>query len=290
MNRARVRVVVCGYTSVDTRFVTDALPQPGETAILGGDVVPAPRWGGCAPNVALWLERLGLHAALVAWLGDDEEGRTYRSVLADAGVDVSTVEAGEGASPRAWLVHDANGDAVCLFHPSGAATQRAEGARAFVAEAEWLAVTVGPNTLTRTLLDAFVGTSVAWNVKADRRAFPPDIVARLAASDVVALNRSEKAFLGEALGLRRAAEPEDLLARGAGVVALTHGREGAEIKWPHGHIELAQEAVPVTDTTGAGDAFFSGLVAALADGAGPEAAGRRALETASHHLGGARSS
>jgi sugar/nucleoside kinase (ribokinase family) len=287
---SRVRVVVCGYTSVDTRFVTDALPRPGETAILGGDVLPPPRWGGCAPNVALWLERLGVHAALVAWLGDDEEGRLYRSVLADAGLDVGALETGHGASPRAWLVHDASGDAVCLFHPSGAEAQRPGGAAAFAADAEWLAVTVGPGTLTRALLDLFPDTRIAWNVKADRHAFPPDLVTRLASAGVVALNRGETQFVGEALGLRRAAEPEDLLERGAGLVALTLGRDGAVLTWPGGQVELAQEAVPVTDATGAGDAFFSGLLAALADRASPTDAGRRGLETAAHHLQGAGAS
>jgi ribokinase len=284
---SRVRIVVCGYTSVDTRLVTDALPRPGETAILGGDVLPPPRWGGCAPNVALWLEQLGVHAALVAWLGDDEEGRLYRSVLSDAGVDVSALETGEGASPRAWLVNDTTGDAVCLFHPSGAETQRAAGAAAFTGDAKWLAITVGAETLTWALLGLFTGTRIAWNVKADRHAFPPDLVARLASADVVALNRSETLFVGKALGLRRAAEPEDLLERGAGVVALTLGRDGAIIRWPGGQVELTQDPVAVTDTTGAGDAFFAGLLAALADGASPADAGRRGLETAAHHLQGA---
>jgi sugar/nucleoside kinase (ribokinase family) len=285
-----VRIVVCGYTSVDTRFVTEALPRPGETAILSGEVVPAPRWGGCAPNVALWLERLGVHTALVAWLGDDEEGRTYRSVLADAGVDVSAVETGTAASPRAWLVHDASGEAVCLFHPSASGSQRADAAAAFGGEAEWLAVTVGPDTLTRALLDLFAATPVAWNVKADYRAFPPDLVARLAGAALVALNRSEARFVGDALGLGRAVEPHDLLERGASVVALTHGREGAVISWAGGEIEVAQEAVPVADATGAGDAFFAGLLAALADGASPDEAGRRGLDTASHQLQGAEAS
>ncbi len=285
---SRVRVVVSGYTSVDTRFVTPALPRPGETAILDGGVLPPPRWGGCAPNVALWLERLGVHAALVAWLGDDEEGRLYRSVLGDAGVDLRALEVGRGPSPRAWLVHDAAGEAICLFHPAGSEAQGAETAAPLADDAEWLAVTVGPARLTSSLLDTFDGTRLAWNVKADRRAFPPELVARLAAAAVVSLNRSETVFVGDALALRRPAEPDDLLDRGASLVALTRGREGALLAWANGRAELAQEAIPVSDATGAGDAFFGGLLAALVEGAAPADAGRRGLETASHHLQAAR--
>jgi sugar/nucleoside kinase (ribokinase family) len=279
-----VRVAVSGYTSIDTRFVTRALPNAGETAILKGDVLPPPRWGGCAPNVAVWLERLGVHAGLVGWLGDDEEGRLYRSVLADAGVDLRALETGAGPSPRAWLVHDDAGEAICLFHPSSSADQTAEASEPLVGEAEWLAVTVGPAQLTRSLLARFRDTRLAWNVKADRRAFPPDLVTQLAATDVVCLNRSEASFVGESLGLDRPAEPKDLLERGAALVALTLGREGALIVWKHGRVHLAQDAIPVSDATGAGDAFFAGLLSGLVDRADPELAGRRGLETASRHL------
>jgi len=281
---SRIRVVVSGYTSVDTRFVTSALPRPGETALLDGEVLPPPRWGGCAPNTALWLERLGVHAALVAWLGDDEEGRLYRSVLEDAGVDLRAVEMGPGPSARAWLVQDATGEAMCFFHPAGSESQGAETVASLADDAEWLAVTVGPARLTSSLLDMFGGTHIAWNVKADRCAFPPELVARLAAAAVISLNRSETVFVGDALALRRPAEADDLLDRGAGLVALTRGREGALLAWSDGRVELAQEAIPVSDATGAGDAFFAGLLAALVEGAGPADAGRRGMETASQHL------
>jgi ribokinase len=281
---SRIRVVVSGYTSVDTRLVTSALPRPGETALLEGDVLPPPRWGGCAPNIALWLERLGVHAALVAWLGDDEEGRLYRSLLEEAGVDLRAVEVGVGPSARSWLVYDAAGEAICLFHPAGSGSQDAETAASFAEQAEWLAVTVGPAELTSSLLETFADTALAWNVKADRQAFPPKLVERLAAAAVVSFNRSETVFLGDALALGRAAEPDDLLDRGAGLVALTRGREGALLAWSNGRVELAQEAMPVSDATGAGDAFFAGLLAGLVDGAEPEDAGRRGMETASRHL------
>jgi sugar/nucleoside kinase (ribokinase family) len=281
---SRVRVVVSGYTSVDTRLVTSALPRPGETALLEGEVLPPPRWGGCAPNIALWLERLGVHAALVAWLGDDEEGRLYRSLLEEAGVDLSALEVGAGPSARAWLVYDGAGEAICLFHPAGSGSQGAETAAPFAEQAEWLAVTVGPAQLTSSLLETFAEKALAWNVKADRQAFPPELVARLAAAAVVSFNRSETVFLGDALGLGRPAEPDDLLDRGAGLVALTRGREGALLAWSDERVVLPQEALPVSDATGAGDAFFAGLLAGLVDGAAPAEAGRLGMETASRHL------
>jgi ribokinase len=285
-------VVVCGYMSIDTRLIATALPRPGETALLEGEVLPHPRWGGCAPNVALWLRRLGVTTALFAWVGDDEEGRAYRALLADAGVDLRFLEIGSGASPRSWLVSDQTGTSLCFFHPSGAGGQQLDQIEELRAEIDWLAVTVGPEQLTRSALDAFEkelqagGVRLAWDVKADREAFPPDLVRRLVAADLICLNEAEALFVGAALELGRAAGIDDLLALGASVVAVTRGRRGALIGWPNGSEELAGEEIAVREPTGAGDAFFAGMLAALRDKAEPPEAARRGLETARQHLSG----
>jgi len=228
-------VLVCGYTSVDVRLVTDALPRAGETAILCGEPVPAPQWGGCAPNVARWLRELGVPVRLVAWLGEDEEGGEYRDLLVQANVDVSLVETGAAPSPRSWLVSDGSGTAVCFFHPSGADEQRFADDPEVRADTDWLTVTVGPAGLTASLLDAAA---------------------------------------------------DDLLARGAGVVAVTRGRAGALVAWADGKAELAAEQVVDGEPTGAGDAFFAGMLAALREGSEPAEACRRGLATATRHLSG----
>jgi ribokinase len=284
--------LVSGYTSIDVRLVTGALPRPGESAILEGEPVPAPRWGGCAPNVARWLRRLDVPSTLLAWLGDDEEGRGYRQVLEADDVDLRLLETGAAPSPRSWLVSDEAGTTVCYFHPSGADEQRFADDPARRAATDWLAVTVGPADLTRSLLFAFDAdlrvrrVRLAWDVKADRRAFPPELVRRLAAADLVCLNQAEAAFVGEGLGLGRAARVEDLLAHGASVVALTRGRAGALVAWPGGSDELVPDDVSSREPTGAGDAFFAGMLAALRAGAEPDVACRRGLDTAAQHLMG----
>lgn len=285
-------VLVSGYTSIDVRLVTGALPRPGESAILEGEPVPAPRWGGCAPNVARWLRRLDVPSTLLAWLGDDEEGRGYRQVLEADDVDLRLLETGAAPSPRSWLVSDEAGTTVCYFHPSGADEQRFADDPARRAATDWLAVTVGPAELTRSLLSAFDAdlrsrrVSLAWDVKADRRAFPPDLVRRLAAADLVCLNQAEATFVGEGLGLGRPARVEDLLRHGASVVALTSGRAGALVAWPGGSDELVPDDVSSREPTGAGDAFFAGMLAALRAGAEPAVACRRGLDTAAQHLMG----
>jgi ribokinase len=284
-------VVVSGYASIDTTLVADRLAPPGETAILDGEVAPAPRRGGCAPNVALRLRRLDVPAALIAWLGDDEEGLAYRSLLEEAGVDLRGVPHAHGPSPRSVLVYGSAGDSVCYFHPSGADAQELpEAVDDLLADAGWLAVTVGPSTLTAALLERAEPLvrgdklQLAWNVKADPRAFTTDLVARLAPAALVALNEDEAGFVGAALGLRRPAEPEDLLERGASVVALTRGRRGALVVWDGGREELQPETLAARGTTGAGDAFFAGMLAGLRAGLAPPEAAARGLASAADHL------
>jgi sugar/nucleoside kinase (ribokinase family) len=251
-------VLVAGYTSLDSAFVTETLPRGGETSILEGDVLPPLRWGGCAPNVALWLRRLDVPVALVAWLGDDDAGHRYRDRLESAGVDLRGLSVGPGSSPRSLLVYPRNGEGFCLFHPSGADDQVFE-AGALIDEAGWVAMTVGAERLARSLLEvlepALAGgrARLAWDVKADRRAFPPDLVARLA---------------------------------GAAVVALTQGRDGATVVWAEGRRDLPAEPVDVPDPTGAGDAFLAGMLAGLRRQDSPPQAARLGMEVASRFLRG----
>lgn len=217
------------------------------------------------------LARLGVQTGLVTWVGDDPQGRAFLAGLEKAGVDVTGVEMGRGPSPRSLLIYDPNGDAACYFHPSGSAGQRLGPAvEAQLDAAAWLAITVGPSSLTGQLLDRRgPATRLAWNVKADPAAFPPDLCRRLMSADLVCLNRGELAFLADALQLLPAVEPMQLVERGAGCVVLTRGADGYLVATAGGTVERAVELIAREDPTGAGDAFFAGVLAGLVRGQPP---------------------
>jgi fructokinase len=282
--RASLDVVVSGYASIDEAYQANRIAEAGQTGILRGPVHPEKSWGGCAPNAAIALARLGLRVGLVTWLGQDLDGRRYRERLRDAGVELVDVPVGPGPSPRSILIYDPRGRAACYFHPSGSVDQRLRPAAARrMRAARWLAVTVGPALLTEEVLAAAPSARVAWNVKADPEAFPPPLCRRLVAAALVCLNESELAFISEALGVP-ALEPEDLIGLGAGCVILTRGELGYEVVTEGERRGERVAPIEAPDPTGAGDAFFAGALAGFARGLQPMAAARAGAAAAEAHL------
>jgi len=286
-------VLVAGYASIDLVWTAESVPGPDRTAILTGPVEPEPRFGGCAPIVAMQLARQGQSAGLVSWLGDDAPGRAYRVELESAGVDTTfTVFAPGQASPRSLLIYDPNGGVTCCFHPSGSAAQTLDaGTAGQMEQVRALALTVGPARLTSALLERRPrGSIVAWDVKADPDAFPLSLRAQLLRqAQVITLNRGELAFVADGVpGVAADTDDEALLQRirsvTSGVLAITSGGSGARVVWPDGDVQLPADAVTDVDPTGAGDVFFAGFVGAKLRRLDPIAAGRLATAAAASFL------
>lgn len=277
-------MVVSGYASIDEVYKSSRLAGAAQTGVLSGPVRPVPLQGGCGPNIARVLASLGVPSAVITWVGDDAEGRTFVEALAEAGVSLDGVEIGRGASPRSLLLYDANGDAACYFHPSGSAKQSISPLiRQLVANARWLAITVGPAEVSARLLDARgPSTRLAWGVKGDALAFPPALCSTLVKADVICLNRHELEFVAEALSI--SPSPEALLEQGAGTVVLTCGAEGYNVVTPDGSFDGRVQPVSVLDLTGAGDAFLAGLLAGLVGGEDTFLAAARGADVARSYL------
>ena len=280
-------VVVAGYASIDYAFRASAPPAVGRTALLAGPNPPPPHFGGCAPNTARELARLGCHVGLVTWLGDDAEGRSYLDTLNAEGVATTGVVVAPGRStPRCYLFYDPDGGATLYYHPSGSSELRLrKTAHAMVARARVLALTVGPAALTDALLDArSAGTRVAWNVKADPNAYPVALRQRLVReSALLCLNRHELAFVAATLANPPLPEDEGaivarLQAATTAVILVTAGSAGCRVVWEGGHVAVPAERVDVVDPTGAGDAFFGAFLADWLAGSDPTVAARTATD------------
>ncbi|MFF8914829.1 carbohydrate kinase [Streptomyces sp. NPDC015032] len=225
--------------------------------------------GGSPANVAYGLARLGHGATLLTQLGRDDNGQLLRDHLAAAGAEVRT----DGATvptPSAAVTLDSDGRAAYTFeitwtlapvtldrpprhvHTGSLATVLEPGAATVLAAVESLrtSATVSYDPNVRPELMGDHGAAVR---KAERC---------VALSDVVKASDEDLEWLYPDLDPGKAAER--WLATGPAVVLVTRGGDGALAVLPGGQVTIGALPTDVVDTVGAGDAFMSGTLHALA--------------------------
>jgi ribokinase len=245
--------------------------------------------GGSAANVAAWLAFAGARVALVGRVGDDERGRAAVAELRTAGVDVRAEVDGERPTGCCVVIVEAGGERTMLpdagandapvsvpddlltghLHVSGYALLRAgsrPGALAALERARAAGMTTSLDLSSWALLEA----GALDGVRVD--------LVRANADEAAALAR-DVAAPGAAAGPLLAIAPE---------VVITLGSRGAV--WTDGHASRRVEAPPATvlDTTGAGDAFTAGFLAARGAGAREALAAGCALAARAVSAPGAR--
>ncbi|HEY1941389.1 MAG TPA: PfkB family carbohydrate kinase [Roseiarcus sp.] len=270
-------IVVTGFASLDYAVRLDRPAEPDRTATILSRPSEWPRLGGSPAYVAAALVAGGARdAAPISWIGDDADGAHYRDSLARLGVRTNGVETRAGRTPICILAYQPDGGCHCFYDPG--LTQPpdlGEGQRALLAAADCVCLTVGPTDATRAALAlARPDATVVWAVKADRRAVPDDLAAALAArADVVVFSRGEANFVVQALAAAGAPSRPRLTVE-------TRGRDGVAIDRA-GSIELLPaDPIEASDSTGAGDTFLGGFIAALVAGAEPLAATKAGVAAA----------
>ncbi|QCC57497.1 sugar kinase [Natrinema thermotolerans] len=254
------------------------------------------RPGGAPANVAVALARLEELPLFWTRVGADPFGRYLERTLADHGIPDRFVERDSGAKTTlAFVTHDETGDREFTFYRDGTADTRLEPGRvddATLSDCEWVhagGVTLSSGSAREATLDLLERAAAAdctvsfdTNLRSelwpDEGAFASVVGDALAHVDVCLATVSELEALGyegeSATALARAAVEEGPVH----TAFVTRGSEGAvavasaDAPWPAATVEHLGFAVDVVDTTGAGDAFVAGAIAALRDGDDLEAA------------------
>jgi len=278
------RITVLGSLNMDISVTVPRLAGPGET-VLGSAARLQP--GGKGANQAVAAARLGASVRMAGCCGDDDFGRTLRSALEAAGVDVTAVRILAGVpSGLALITVDATGEnsitvapgANGLAGPPEAAASAAADCDALILSAE-IPVPVLAAALDRARA---AGVMTVLNLAPA----PPDAAGLLAAgADWLVVNAPEAgAILGRPVadpaGARAAAA--DLAGAAGGHAVITLGRDGAVLAdsvlaepvlaEPGGALAVPGFSVDSVDSVGAGDAFVAALGVAVASGvAAPEA-------------------
>ena len=229
-------------------------------------------------NVTIGLSRLGQLTAFVGRVSEDPIGTVLRLHLEHSGVDLRHVVRASDPGTIA-LVELSSGQARYQFSERGADFQWSPAeleflpgeARAvhFGSLASWLAPGAAAiaAAIGRLRRDGSVLISYDPNVRPallpDARAARQQIEHSVSLAHVVKASTEDLQWLYE--GEPAAAVARRWLDLGARVVAVTAGPAGATA-WAQGRAPVSSPAYPgpVVDTVGAGDAFMSGLLDALA--------------------------
>lgn len=268
-------VVVVGDVATDVVAVLSGEPAPGSDR----PAAIRTRGGGAGANVAVHLGRQGVPVTFAGCVGADPAGAALVAELAGAGVDVAVRTVAGGVT----------GTIVSLVEPGGQRSMLADrGANLELAPDDVPSPAAGGHLHLSgyTLLDprpraAGLAALAAGAAAGATTSLDPASTGPLAAYGIdrwladtagvtLLLPNADEARL--LTGCADAADAARALARRHPAVAVTLGPEGA--LWCAGDDVVHRPAPPTTvvDTTGAGDAFTAGLLAAwLADGGGEPA-------------------
>lgn len=244
----------------------------------GGDTPSAVtlRPGGSAANLATWAALLGVDVSYVARVGADALGAAARAALSAAGV-------------RCQVAVDAQaptGTCVVLVEPGGARTMLPDGgantrlavtdlppvpAGAHVHLSGYVLLNEGSRAAGVEALARARAAGATTSVDPSSAGWLEEVgvvrfLAWTAGVDLVLANDEEAAVLAGTAGAEQSAA---VLARSYAEVVVKLGAQGA--LWASGTRceQVPAEPVDVVDTTGAGDAFDAGFLAAWLAGRSP---------------------
>ena len=239
------RIVVVGSINLDLVARCDRLPRPGET-VSGAELTRVP--GGKGANQAVACARLGAEVSLIGAVGKDDFADEALAGLREAGVGLSLATS-TAPTGVALIYVDGAGDNEIVVAP---------GANWTIGEVELPAHEAVLSQLEipdETVLSAWEQCAGLFCLNAaPSRPIGVD-------PDLTVVNRYEL----------------EELSRRDGLVAVTHGAEGA-VLLEDGE-EIARAAPPQVETvdgTAAGDAFTACLLVSFLEGREPQEALERA--------------
>lgn len=263
-------LVVLGDCNPDLIMRGNVRPRFGQAETLVGSASLAV--GGSATITACGAARLGVATALIAAVGDDVLGRAQLDAAASVGVDVGSVAVREAtASGLSVVLSEGDDRAILTFLGATAGLAAADVDEDLIAAAAHLHVSSLflldglradlPGILSRARQ---AGTTVSLDTNFDPSgAWSQALRPLLAHVDLLLPNETEARML---TGAGEADAACLALAEQVATVAVKLGTEGAVAARGGELAFVAAPSVAVLDSTGAGDSFDAGFIAATLAG------------------------
>ena len=256
-------------------FLVDLVPTPAGSPLAQADSLKmAP--GGAPANVAVALERLGIHTGFVGKVGNDPFGRYLYSVLEKEGLDLSFLSLSRESLTRlAFVTNDqdekqrflfyGNPGADVLLTPAEINKKYFRGAKIFHFGS--ISLIEGPArkaTLKALNLAKKLGLAVSFDPNLRPSLWPSlkqarkVILENLHWCDILKINEMEWEFLFP--GKKFEDLPKILKKHDIRLGAITLGSEGAYVGTVRNCVHVNGIQVDFVDSTGAGDGFVAGLI------------------------------
>lgn len=254
--------------STQFRIIPDPSFSTGEAECFAlGSKLEIPRvtdeLGGAGTNTSVGFARLGLRAGAAVRIGADGWGRELVQRLRAAKVRVLPRVDTRERTGIAVLLLTKRGERTVLIHRGASAHFTAVDVPAVRADWYYITSLAGSHPALTAILQRARRTNarVAWNPGQKELAWGFRRIRPLLKDVVIALNQFEAQRL---TGGRNARDTARALVRaGAATALITQGKDGAVADDGRTVFRSGTHPIRVIDTTGAGDAFGCGFVAAL---------------------------
>jgi len=234
-----------------------------------------PKVGGSVFNTAIALGRLGVASAFLGGLSSDFFGDELRKALSASHVDISLAPVSERYTIAAFVKFE-GGQARYSFIDEGSACRMLAAADLPVLPEHVSALHLGSfplaiepcgeafETLCRREHHKRVihfDPNIRANLIKDRASHRARVERIVAMADIIKMSDEDLAWM--APGSSAEAFAKDWLKRGAKLVVVTRGKDGALAFTSRFECGIPGVQVKVADTIGAGDTFTAGLLAWL---------------------------
>lgn len=243
------RVWVQGPIAIDTVVYVEKFPTPGT---FMNSTRTEERTGGTSANVALGLCTTGVETNFVGYLGNDDNGKKLREVLDKSEIKHSIITEIDGPTSNALILIDDKAERTIISMTKPYLRELRMDNVPF-SEGDVVAIILWREEFLNDLL----------------RAESSGCLTVVGAAALVDANVSHAHLaIGSVSDIPSGVNPEDHLDRFDEIV-LTDGLNGARYYSKKQKLQQSALKVDAIDVTGAGDAFISGYLAALANELNP---------------------
>ncbi|MBN8957543.1 MAG: carbohydrate kinase [Rhizobiales bacterium] len=262
-------IVVAGEALIDLLPTADRDGQPALRPAIGGSPL----------NVALGLGRLGRRTAFLGAVSTDAFGAQIMAALQDSRVDTALVMRVARPTPLA-VASLSGGEARYAFYDAGTASRGMTlrelaphpvdatwlhfGSIALAAEPAASTLIARAKTVARSTQSPCLVSydpNVRPDFATDEAPYRRNLDQAMEVADLIKLSHADLAWMRP--GITADGFAREQIVRGASLVVVTRGNEGAEAFTRQHGFAVPAPQVEVADTIGAGDAFMAGLLCAL---------------------------